>query len=150
MSKMGSHDPFGHLQHKLWQKETLGVKIDNLTPDHKKLGINRTFMRAGGMQHVIGRFRRKLQLCFRPHLNRRSEYEIIAHKVAGVLTLAISGLPFGSPGTKSHLDVGLAERCRVYYMGESGGFPRVWAVVSLVSSKSPVAYPSTKGAPTLY
>ncbi len=78
MSKMGSHDPFGHLQHKLWQKETMGVKIDSLTPDHKKLGIDRTFMRAGGMQHVIGHFRRKLQLCFRPHLDRRSEYEIIA------------------------------------------------------------------------
>jgi hypothetical protein len=27
MSKMGSHVPFGHLQHKLWQKERLGVKL---------------------------------------------------------------------------------------------------------------------------
>jgi len=34
-------------------------------------------------------------------------------KVARVPTLAISGLPFGSPGTKSHLDVGLVERHRV-------------------------------------
>ncbi len=49
MSKMGSHDPFGHLQHKLWQKERLGVKIDSLTPDHKKLGINPTSMHGGGM-----------------------------------------------------------------------------------------------------
>ncbi len=32
-------------------------------------------------------------------------------------------------------------------MGEGGGFPRIWAVVSLVSLKLPVAYPSTKGAP---
>jgi hypothetical protein len=31
-------------------------------------------------------------------------------------------------------------------MGEGGGFPRVRAVVSLVSPKSPVARPSTKGA----
>jgi hypothetical protein len=46
-------------------------------------------------------------------------------KVAGVSTLAISGLPLGSPGTKSHLDEGAAERCKVYYMGEGGGFPRV-------------------------
>jgi hypothetical protein len=42
------------------------------------------------------------------------------------------------------LDVALAERCRVYYMGEGGGFLRVQAVVSLVSSKSPVACPNTK------
>jgi hypothetical protein len=32
-------------------------------------------------------------------------------------------------------------------MGEGDGFPRVRAVVSLVSPKSPVARPSTKGAP---
>ncbi len=31
-------------------------------------------------------------------------------------------------------------------MGEGGGFPRVWAVVSLVSPKSPMACPSIKGA----
>jgi len=31
-------------------------------------------------------------------------------------------------------------------MGESGGFPRVQAVVSHVSPELPVAYPSTKGA----
>jgi hypothetical protein len=41
-------------------------------------------------------------------------------------------LLLGSPGKKSHLDVASAERCRVYYMGEGGGFPRVRAVVSQV------------------
>jgi hypothetical protein len=30
-------------------------------------------------------------------------------------------------------------------MGEGDGFPRVRAVVSLVSPKSPVVHPSTKG-----
>ncbi len=32
-------------------------------------------------------------------------------------------------------------------MGEGGGFPRVRAVVSLVSSELPVACPNTKGVP---
>jgi hypothetical protein len=27
MFKMASHEPFGHLQHKLWQKEGLKVKL---------------------------------------------------------------------------------------------------------------------------
>jgi len=54
----------------------------------------------------------------------------------------------GVPGQKGHLDAGLMERCREYYMGEVGGFPRVWAVVSLVSPKLPVAYTSTKGVAT--
>jgi hypothetical protein len=33
------------------------------------------------------------------------------------------GTPFGSPGTKCHLDVGLVERHKGYYKGEGGGFP---------------------------
>jgi len=53
-------------------------------------------------------------------------------KVVGVPTWAIPGLPLGSPETKSHLDVGPVERCRVYYKGEGGGFPQVRAVVNLM------------------
>jgi hypothetical protein len=46
-------------------------------------------------------------------------------KVEGVLTLGILGLPFGSPWTKCHLDVGLVERHIIYYKGEGCGFPQV-------------------------
>jgi len=35
----------------------------------------------------------------------------------GIPTLGISRLPFGSPGTKCHLDVGLVERHIIYYRG---------------------------------
>jgi len=91
MSKMGSHDPFGHLKHKLWNP-----------------------------------------------------------KVAKVPTLEISGLQFGSPWTKCHLDVGLVERHKVYYKGKGGGFPQVWAVVSLVSPTLPMARPNIKNAPTMH
>jgi hypothetical protein len=52
-----------------------------------------------------------------------------------------------SPETKSHSDVGVTQRHRKYYMGEGGGFPRVQAVVSLVSPGLPTTCPSTKGAP---
>jgi len=57
------------------------------------------------------------------------------------------GLLLGSPRTKSHSDVGAAERRREYYMGEGGGFLRVRAVASLVSPRLLVACPSTKGVP---
>ncbi len=57
------------------------------------------------------------------------------------------GTPRGSPGTKSHSDVGAVEGCREYYMEEGGGFPRVRAVVNLVSPKLPMACPSIKSAP---
>jgi hypothetical protein len=72
---------------------------------------------------------------------------LCACKVARVPTVTISGFLFGSPETKSHLDVAPMEMRRVYYMGEGGGFPRVRAVVSLVSPKLLVARLSTKGAP---
>jgi hypothetical protein len=49
----------------------------------------------------------------------------------------ISGLPLGSPETKSHVDVGLVERCRVSYKGEDGGFLQVQAMVSFVCSCCP-------------
>ncbi len=63
--------------------------------------------------------------------------KLCALKVARVPIGGISRLPLGSPGTKSHLDVALVERCRVYYKGEGGKFPQVWVVVNLVCSNCP-------------
>ncbi len=72
--------------------------------------------------------------------------KLCALKVARVPVDGISGLPLGSPKTKSHLDVAPMESYRVYYMGEGGGFPRIQAVMNLVNPESPVAHPSIKGA----
>jgi hypothetical protein len=66
-------------------------------------------------------------------------------KVVEVVVVAISGLPLGSPGTKSHLDVAPVEWRKVYYMGEGGGFPQVRAVVSQVSPELLVVCPSING-----
>jgi hypothetical protein len=58
--------------------------------------------------------------------------------------MRVSGLPFGRPKTKSHLDVAPMERHRVYYKGEGGDFSQIRAVVSLVNSRLPMARLSTK------
>jgi hypothetical protein len=71
-------------------------------------------------------------------------------KVVEIPILGISKLPFGSLGTKCHLDVGLVERHKVYYKGEGGGFPQVLAVVSLISSKLYIPCPSTKTVQTMH
>ncbi len=78
--------------------------------------------------------RQGIQLCFRPHCNQRSAHQVMHLQSHGVPIVGILGLPFGSPRTKNHLDVGPMERCKVYYKGEGGGFPHVRAVVSLVCS----------------
>jgi hypothetical protein len=64
-----------------------------------------------------------------------------------VQTGTVLGLLLGSPGKKCHSDVGVTGKCREYYMGEGGGFPRVRAVVSQMSPRSHVACPSTESAP---
>jgi hypothetical protein len=70
--------------------------------------------------------------------------ELRAPKFPRLQTGTISGLPRGSPGNKSHWDAGAAEQRREYYMGEGGGFPRVWAMVSQMNLRLPVACPNTK------
>jgi hypothetical protein len=44
MSKMGSHDPFGFLKHKLWQKK-----------GRLKVGNCPISLRVGGVPHTIGK-----------------------------------------------------------------------------------------------
>jgi len=48
------------------------------------------------------------------------------------------------------LDASAAVRRKEYYMGEGGGFPRVWAMVNQVSPRLPVACPNTKSVPNEY
>ncbi len=67
-----------------------------------------------------------------------------APKVARIQTVGIPRFPLGIPGTKCHLDVGFVERHKVYFKGEDGGFPQVWAVVNLVNPNLFVIHLSTK------
>jgi hypothetical protein len=49
MYEMESHDPFGHLKHKLWPKERPGVKLAILLPTTKSQELTLISLRAGGM-----------------------------------------------------------------------------------------------------
>jgi len=66
--------------------------------------------------------------------------ELWPHKVSGVQTEIVLGLLLRNPRTKNHLNVGVVERHKEYYMGEGGGFPWVRAVMSLMSPELPVAW----------
>jgi hypothetical protein len=73
-----------------------------------------------------------------------------ASKVIKVPIFGILGPPFGSPGTKWHLGVNLVVMHKVYYKGEGGGFPWVWAAMNFMSSRLLVVRSCTKIAPTLH
>jgi hypothetical protein len=133
MSKMGSLGSFKYLKHKWWPKEGPGVELPIWLLTTKSRESTSSRCPIWECDTALKSSRRKLQLCFRPHCDPRS-----ARKVMGLQSPerapfgAISGLPLGSPGKNSHLDVASVESCRVYYKGEGGGFPQVRAVVSLV------------------
>ncbi len=78
MFKMGSHDPFGHLKHKLWPKERPRVKLAIWLPIIKSQESTWFPCVKVACNILLESSQRGLQLCFRPHLNWR-----FAHKVMG-------------------------------------------------------------------
>jgi len=150
MSKMSSHDPFGHLKHKFWSKERLIVKLVVWLLTTKSQELTNFLMCMWHATYCWKALNKGYNFALDLISIKGLHTKLYGPKVMGVLTLEISGLPFGSLGTKCHLDVGLVERQRVYYKGEGDGFPQVRAMVSLVSSSLPMAHPSTKSVPTMH
>jgi hypothetical protein len=129
---MPSHSQFGHLQPKLWAKEGPGVKLAVWLPITKSQESTSSRPPNWECDMASERSQRGLQLLFRPRRNPTLKSRVMSSQSPGTPTRTISGLQLGSPGKKSHLDVGLTEWRREYYMGEGGGFPWVRAVVCLV------------------
>jgi hypothetical protein len=150
MSKMGSHDPFGHLKHKLWPKERPKVKLTIWLLTTKNQESTRFPCVQVACHISLESSQRGLQLCFRPHLNRRFAHKVMGPKSQESQLWKFRDSHFGNLGTKCHLDVGLMERHKVYYKREGGGFPQVRVVVNFVSPSLPMACPSTKSAPTMH
>jgi hypothetical protein len=107
-------------------------QIGNLTSDHWKSRIDPISLREGDMQHIVEKLStRAIALHQTSSQSEVYTQSYRAPKIAGVLTLTISRLPFGSPRTKCHLDVGLMERHIVYYKGKVVASPksRPWWVL---------------------
>ncbi len=127
MSKMGLHDPFRHLKHKLWPKKRSEVKLAIWFPTIKSQESPQ-FPCVQVAYRWCATYQWKT---FDEGHNSTSNLisirglhtKLWAHKIAGVPIMKISGLPLGNPRTKCHLDVGLVEKHKVYYKGEGGGFP---------------------------
>jgi len=154
MSKIDSHDPFGHLKHKLWPKEGLGVKLaiwlattkNQESPQFRRVQVACRWCATYSWKAIDENYNFVSDFISIEGLH----IKLWGPKVTGVPTLAISGLSLGSPGTKSHLDVGLMKRHKVYYKGEGDGFLQVRAMVSLMNPSLLVTRPSTKSAPIMH
>jgi hypothetical protein len=69
MSKMGSHDSFGHLKHQLWPKEGPRVKLTIWPPTTKSRKLTWLPCMHVACNIPLESSRRRLQLCFILHLN---------------------------------------------------------------------------------
>ncbi len=75
--KMASHEPFGHLQHKWWQKERPGVKLVVWLPPTKSRELTGPRCVQMECNTLLEKFQWELQVFFRPHPNWRSEQKVM-------------------------------------------------------------------------
>jgi hypothetical protein len=144
ISKMGLHEPFGHLQHKLWQKERPGVKLAVWLPTTRSRELTWPRCVQVKCNTPLERSWQELQVCFRPHFNRRSEQKVMTPQSGRSPNRDSFRTPPWESRDKKPFECRCREEAQIILYGGSGGFPRVWAVVSLVSLESPVTCPSTK------
>jgi hypothetical protein len=83
MSKMGLHGPFGHLKHKLWQKERPGVKLAIWLSTIKSRELTQPQCVQGEYATSLESLRGELQVFFRPHPNQRSEQKVMISQSFG-------------------------------------------------------------------
>jgi len=97
--------------------------------------------------HCWKSFQGKLQVCFRPHPNQRSEQRVMNSQSPENPNRDNFGTPPWESRDKKPFGCGCREITQRILYGEGGGFPQIWVVVNLVSPELPVACLSTKGAP---
>jgi hypothetical protein len=80
---MASHGPFEHFQHKLCAKEGPGVKLAIWLPTTKSQESTRPRCVQAECDTSLKSSQGELQVCFRPHPNRRSEQGVMSCQSLG-------------------------------------------------------------------
>jgi hypothetical protein len=90
---MASHEPFGHLQPKLWAKEGPGIKLAVWFPTTKiqESTFSRCPILEGDM--ALESSRGELQLWFRPHFDRTLKSRVMSSQSLGTPTRDNFGTP---------------------------------------------------------
>jgi hypothetical protein len=93
MSKMASHEPFGHLQHKLWLKEGSGVKLAVWVPTTKSRESTRFWCMQVKCDTLLESSREELQLWFRPCSDPSLGWGVMSVQSPGSLNWDSFGTP---------------------------------------------------------
>jgi hypothetical protein len=150
MSKMCLHDSFGHLKRKLWPKEKLGVKLAVWLPTAKSQELIRFPCVQVACDIPLEISQWGLQLLFKIYLNRRSRHKVMGPQSRENPNFRNFRTPIWESWDKMSFQCGLLKKHKVYYKGEGGGFPQVWAMVSLVSLSLLVNPANTKSVQIMH
>ncbi len=144
MFQMSSHVLFGHLKHKSWAKEGMGVKLSIWPSTTKSQELPRFLCVQVACNIPLESSQQKIQLCLNLISIGGLHIELWAFEIIGVPDVGILRLPLGNPMTKWHLGAGPVARHIIYYKGAGGDFPQVQIVVSFISSCLPMVHACTK------
>jgi hypothetical protein len=132
-------------------KRRAGSHIANLTPDHKKSGIDLFPTFELRVRYVLGKISTKATSLVQTLL--RSDFVLGSYELPKSRDSnrdsfgTISGLQLGSPGKKSHLDVVPEMWRREYYMGGRWWLPPSPGRCVSCDPKCPWLVPTPKGVP---
>jgi len=133
MSKMGSHDPFGHLKHKLWPKERSGVKLAVWLSTIKSRESTRFTSVQVACDISLESSWQGLQIFSILRFNQRFARKVIRPQSRKSPNFNNFGTPIWESNDKMPFGCGPHGRHIIYYKGEGGGFFQVRAMVNLVS-----------------
>jgi hypothetical protein len=80
---MALYEPFGHLQHELWQKERPKVKLTIWLPTIKSRELTRPRCVKMECDTLLEIFQGELQICFKPYPNQRFEQRVMNSQSPG-------------------------------------------------------------------
>jgi len=150
MCKMGSHDPFGHLKHKLWPKEGAGVKLAIWLSTTKSWELPWFPCVKVACHILLESSQWELQLYVKPHLNQRSACKIMCLQTRRNPNFGNFGTPNWSHGTKMSFGCWPRGQAHSILLRGKWWLPQVRAVVSLMNPCLPVARSCTKRAQTIH
>jgi len=107
-----SHDPFGHLKHKLWPKERPWIKLTVWLPTTKSWELTRFPCVQVGCNISLESSWWRLQLCVIPHLNQKFTHNIIGPQSCGNPNFGNFGTPIWESRDKMSFGCGPREEAQ--------------------------------------
>jgi hypothetical protein len=143
---MASHEPFGHLQPKLWAKKRLRVKLANWLPTTKSWESTSS-QRLQECDMALESSRGELQLWFIPHSNRSWQLLDMSSQSPETPTRDSFGTPPWESWEKEPFGCSLGGELQSILYGGGWWLPPSPGRGGLSVSKCPWLVPTPKGVP---